>query len=187
MAVSIGGGPNNDFRNPLGLLGDCHRRIEYFLRLLVVVTDRTQGGSLDEEERRALEAALRYFRMAAPKHTLDEEESLFPRMRASSNPQSQAALAMLDALHAEHELADELHRQVEVVAGRWLEQGSLSSKHAHRLADLLDELSEIYKKHIAIEDGELFPLAERVLDPVEIEALGCEMAARRGIDLNRNE
>ena len=32
---------------------------------------------LDDETRHALELALRYFREAAPKHTADEEESLF--------------------------------------------------------------------------------------------------------------
>jgi hypothetical protein len=36
---------------------------------------------LTEETRAALETALRYFREAAPKHTADEEESRFPRLR----------------------------------------------------------------------------------------------------------
>jgi hemerythrin-like domain-containing protein len=184
MAITIGKVPESDFRRPLGLLGDCHRRIEYFLTLLIVVTRQTQGGRLGEQERQALEVALRYFRMAAPNHTLDEEESLFPRMRASGHPQAQAAIEMLDALHADHLRADELHRQVEVIAARWLEEDHLSGKQTHRLADTLGELSEIYDKHIAIEDGQLFPLAESVLDPVEIQGIGREMAARRGIDLN---
>jgi hypothetical protein len=47
---------------------------------------------------------------------------------------------------------------------------------------MLDELSEIYRRHIAMEDAELFPLAARVLDRDGIEALGREMAQRRGID-----
>jgi hemerythrin-like domain-containing protein len=46
---------------------------------------------------------------------------------------------------------------------------------------MLDELSDIYRRHIALEDAELFPLAARVLDRDEIEALGREMAQRRGI------
>jgi hypothetical protein len=41
---------------------------------------------LNEEQRGAFEAALRYFREAAPKHTADEEESLFPRLRRIGAP-----------------------------------------------------------------------------------------------------
>ena len=54
-------------------MSDCHRRIERFLTVLVRVAER---GSLEGEARGAFEAALRYFRDAAPKHTADEEESL---------------------------------------------------------------------------------------------------------------
>ena len=36
---------------------------------------------LADDARNSLETALRYFREAAPKHTADEEESLFPRLR----------------------------------------------------------------------------------------------------------
>jgi hemerythrin-like domain-containing protein len=181
MAVTIGKKPESDFTNPIGMLGDCHRRIERFLQILVVVNEQAKGGSLSEEQREALEASLRYFRVAAPKHTLDEEESLFPRMRDSNHPEAQAALARLESLHADHEIADELHRQIDAIGTRWLEEGRLSSKQTHRLAEMLDELSEIYRKHIAIEDGEVFPLASRVLDRPEIEAVGREMARRRGI------
>jgi Hemerythrin HHE cation binding domain len=75
MPVQIGATAHN-FSDPTGLLSDCHRRIEMFLRSLQTVA--SGGPKLDEERRRALDLALRYFREAAPKHTADEEESLFP-------------------------------------------------------------------------------------------------------------
>ncbi len=83
MPVVIGAKPESGFRDPIGLLTDCHRRVERFLSVLVQVGAQTQGGSLTSEQRTALETALRYFRDAAPKHTADEEESLFPRLRAA--------------------------------------------------------------------------------------------------------
>jgi hypothetical protein len=43
----------------------------------------------------------------------------------------------------------------------------------------LAQLRSIYEPHIACEDGELFPAAERVLTPADIAAIGREMAARR--------
>lgn len=183
MAITIGKKPENNFTNPLGLLSDCHRRIEYFLGLLVTVTQQAQGNSLSGEQRKALETAIFYFKQAAPKHTLDEEESLFPRMRVSGNAQAQAALAVLDSLHTDHTVANELHKQVEEIARQWLEEDKLSGKQVHRLTDMLDELSAIYQRHIATEDNEVFPLAKTVLEKAELESVGREMAARRGIDL----
>jgi hemerythrin-like domain-containing protein len=181
MPVTIGKKAESDFTNPLGLITDCHRRIEYFLNLLATVTKQAQGGSLDDEQRTAMEKALSYFQNATPKHTSDEEESLFPRMRASGNPQAQAALATLDALDAEHAVADEIHRQVATLAQQWLNDGSISGEQTEKLAELLNELSSHYQRHMAIEENDVFPLAARVLEPSDIEAVGREMAARRGV------
>jgi hypothetical protein len=85
MPVQIGA-KAHPFSDPTVLLSDCHRRIEMFLGALegvASVIDRP----LTEETRAALESALRYFREAAPKHTADEEESLFPRMRQNRDPE----------------------------------------------------------------------------------------------------
>ena len=78
MPVQIGSKAHN-FGDPTGLLSDCHRRIEMFMQVLERVA-QTIDSSPEEEVRQSLETALRYFREAAPKHTADEEESLFPRL-----------------------------------------------------------------------------------------------------------
>ena len=86
MALRIGQRLDRGFSEPLGLLSDCHRRIEYFLEVLIAVDAETAGGPLIPSRRTALEGALRYFAVGAPKHTRDEEESLFPRLRAQLRP-----------------------------------------------------------------------------------------------------
>jgi len=78
MPVVIGAKPENSFAEPIGLLEDCHRRIERFLSVLAQLSGQV---SLTADQRASLETALRYFREAAPKHTADEEETLFPRFR----------------------------------------------------------------------------------------------------------
>lgn len=183
VAVQIGRKVESDFTNPLGLLSDCHRRIEYFLGLLVKVARQARGQNLSGEEREALEVARRYFLQAAPRHTLDEEESLFPRMRATQSSEAQASLDMLEALHRDHAVADETHKEADALIARWLESGALSEGEAHRLEGMLEDLSAIYQRHIALEDNTVFPLAGRILSRAEIEAVGREMAARRGVDL----
>ena len=179
MPVRIGQKQESDFSSPLGLLSDCHRRIEHFLEVLVRVCGRARGRSFDAEEKAALEKALAYFHNSAPKHTADEENSLFPRLRASS--QASAALECLRALEHEHEAATRDHQIVDSLAKQWLTQGRISAEQHLQLDQALARLSEMYAHHIAIEDQELFPLAAQILQPEELAAVGREMADRRDV------
>ena len=88
------------------------------LRSVADVCDR----ELTEETRCSLDLALRYFREAAPKHTADEEESLFPRVRKISDPELQACLARLDSLEADHRWAEPLHQRVEELGSGYLQK-----------------------------------------------------------------
>lgn len=187
MPITIGKKPDRDYSNPLGLLSDCHRRIEQFLGVLIEVTDQARGAELNEDQRNGLEVALKYFREASPKHTSDEEESLFPRMLASSDERARAAISQLDELHGDHEKADAAHAEVEALGSQWLSVGTLSSESTDRLKALLERLQSTYEKHIAVEDHEIFPLAGQILSNADIAAVGQEMAARRATKLRSFE
>jgi hemerythrin-like domain-containing protein len=181
MPLQIGGRTDHGFDEPLGLLSDCHRRIEHFLQVLVTVERRTSGGPLDAECRQALDVALRYFETAAPRHTADEEDSLFPRLRASGDPAAVRALALVERLQDDHALADAHHETVNMLVHRWLEQDQLEAADAASLRQHLTALQALYRAHIAVEDHELFPAAARVLDATTLRDMGREMAARRGL------
>ena len=177
MPVQIGG-KTHSFSEPTGLLSDCHRRIEMFLGSLVQVAPLLEKP-LDAQTRSAMETALRYFREAAPKHTADEEESLFPRLRRMLNPEVEAALETLDPLERDHRRADSLHAQVDGLGRKCLQGGSLSSEDAREFDQAVAELASIYKEHIRIEDELVFPVAGKVLSSTEKAAIAAEMAARR--------
>lgn len=179
MPVTIGASENS-FENPIGLLADCHRRIERFLQTLLTVATDGAGGSLDAEHRRALEAALKYFREAAPKHTADEEEDLFPALRRVASERVAEVLNSVDRLEAEHQTADKWHREAEEICGRWLRDDHLASEEAARLKELLTSLSDLYRSHIALEEQEVFPMAQAELSDSAKQAMGRRMAARRG-------
>ena len=49
---------------------------------------------------------------AAPKHTADEEESLFPRLRDSSDPRAIKALALVERLERDHGQAEQHHAAI---------------------------------------------------------------------------
>ncbi len=177
MPVVIGARPESSFADPIGLLTDCHRRIERFLSVLA---QATQYESLTEGQRTSLETALQYFREAAPKHTADEEETLFPRLRALERAEVKAALAKIDSLESEHARADAMHAEVDRIGQAWLASGTLGPDDRARLAALVGELGELYRGHIAVEEQEVFPMAA-VLAVPERRAMGGEMAARRGL------
>jgi hemerythrin-like domain-containing protein len=179
MSVQIGQDRESDFSNPLGLLSDCHRRMERFLAVLVKVSQRASGRELDPEEQAALENALAYFRTSAPKHTADEEDSLFPRLRATA--QAQASLDCLRGLESDHQAANRDHQFVDALGRRWINERKLSAEDSRDLIQALNRLSDMYARHIAIEDRELFPLAARVLPANQLADVGREMVGRRGV------
>jgi hemerythrin-like domain-containing protein len=179
MPVTIGAKPESNFNDPIGLLTDCHRRIERFLGVLARIADDARGGALSEEQRTSLETALRYFREAAPKHTADEEVTLFPRLRASEDPGVVAVLDRVDSLEQDHRRADQDHAEIDRLGQEWLKAGRLSTEDSGRLTGLLRELAGLYRDHIALEEGDVFPAASKVLGDAERQAIGAEMAARR--------
>ena len=132
-----------------------------------------------EDTRQALETALRYFREAAPKHTADEEESLFPRLRRLQSAEVESAFSKLDELEGEHRWAEPLHAELESLGSAYLSRGQLSSVQIEAFRSAVNRLSVMYKRHIAVEDGSLFPIAANALSDGDKHAIAAEMAKRR--------
>lgn len=181
MPVTIGAKPSPDFDNPIALLSDCHRRIEHFLAVLIRVVTEAAGKPISDEQSRALERSLEYFRNAAPRHTADEEESLFPRLRESNSPEVQSALLEVEKLEADHERAAKWHEEVDDLCNKWLSAHQLGQSDTERLRTALAGLDELYRHHIALEDNQLFPVAAAVLSSSDVTKIGSEMAQRRGL------
>lgn len=169
------------FDQPLGLLKDCHLRVERFLRVLKIVVQEAPDNWLPTQYEEGLRSALDYFRDAAPKHTQDEEESLFPRI--CQNPE---ALRIIRRLESEHAFSEPYHQEIEELGRRWLSQGCINGSRRCRFMECVTELIALYQEHIRIEEEELFPLAAAILDEQAIKAIGQEMATRRDL-LGGNE
>ncbi len=179
--IKIGGQADHGFDEPLGLLSDCHRRIEWFLGVLLDVSRQEVGGSLTDAGRRSVERALTYFATAAPRHTADEEESLFPLLRSSGGDEAAAVMEKVERLEGDHRRAEGGHETVNRLASRWIETGRLEGGEARELVETLESLQRIYEAHIGVEDREVFPAAGRLLSREQLEHVGREMAARRGV------
>jgi len=185
------------FDDPLGMLRACHRRIERALDVMARVAACEKHGPLDAAAREALRRTLHYFNTGVPRHAADEEESLFPRLRAATGKPLSGGrvpslplldtLRKLQALEAEHARADAAHRELDALGEGLLATGRFErSEERARFGALIEELRALYAGHIRIEDEELFPLAAELVDAQEQESIGTEMAHRRGIDRERH-
>lgn len=179
MSVQIGAKAHS-FLDPTGLLSDCHRRIEMFLGSLQSVAELIDRP-LIAETRAALESALRYFRESAPKHTADEEESLFPRLRRLHNPEIEKVLATLETLEADHRKANTLHAEIDALGTQCLDKRCLPATEADQFRRAVSLLASIYGEHIRIEDEVVFPAAKRRLSSPQQSAIANEMASRRNL------
>lgn len=177
MAIQIGAKPDAGFDDPLGMLKDCHRRIENFLRILCTVAQRANGRALTQEENEAIHATLHYFHVGGVRHNADEEESLFPRMRAEAAPVSE--LEEIAGLESEHRVAAELHVEVEHLYKSWIDRGSLAASQAEQLQNATTRLEALYARHIVIEETVVFPRAAASLAPQTLAAISAEFKARR--------
>ena len=175
MAIQIGAKPDHGLDDPIGMLKDCHRRIERFLGILCVVVDRAQGRSLADEERDAVRAALQYFRTGGQRHTADEEESLFPRLRKSDAK----SFEEIDRLEGDHHEANELHGSTEQLYSAWTKSGWRGIEETQRLLSQTARLKQLYSDHIQVEETIVFARASQVLDSHAIEAIGTEFRVRR--------
>lgn len=185
MPIQIGRPAEHGFDQPLGLLSDCHRRIERFLGAMLIIVRRSGGRALSPSDRDVLEQCRHYFATAGPRHTADEEDSLFPRLRGSHSPRALEALATLETLEADHRDAEERHARVDAAVQRWARDESLDAAATAQLLADLESLQAIYTRHIKVEDQELFPAAADALSGDDLRAVGQEMAARRGVPFRR--
>jgi hemerythrin-like domain-containing protein len=168
--------PAAGFDAPFEMLAACHERVENSLRLLERLAEHLTARGTDAQARDAARDVLRYFDVAAPQHHQDEERHVLPALRALGR----------DAL------ADRLLNEHAQMAGAWAEARvhllavqagdtsiALSDDADHRRA--WRALARLYREHAALEDAIAFPAAAAALDAVQQQAMGDEMARRRGV------
>jgi hemerythrin-like domain-containing protein len=167
------------FDDPLGLLTACHERITERLDLLERLPGHVLANGADAGARSAAQRILQYFDRAAPHHHEDEEQDLFPMLRAAQHREGAdpRLSAWLDRLSAEHR---ELERG-------WKDlRPGLVALAQEELGEVLPDLAcpdliDAYRRHIALENDHLLPVAERLLTAREIGRLAAAMQSRRGI------
>ena len=142
----------------LDQLERSHRRHDDEMTALV---DAAGAGDLD-----SVADSLAFFDRTSARHFADEEESLFPRLRARD-----ASLGdQLDRIVAEHREHEELQARL---------RAALDARRTSAVLEAAVAFEILYRRHVAEEDA-LFATVGALLTPADHEAIQAEMDARRG-------
>lgn len=160
---------------PLEHLVACHRRIEDRLSTLERIGENLKTRRAEALE--ALDACFHFFETNGEWHTADEEQSVFPRMRAALSPEE---LAYLDTLEGQHDEAEADFAKLKSIAARLTEAADPDESLVEDYRQTVSRLAQLYRGHIASEDKTLTEMGARVLTPADLAAISTEMKRRRG-------
>ena len=165
---------------PLEMLSACHGRVERQCATLRKLQRHLPRHGADEQARQAATSVMRYFDTAARDHHADEEQDLFPALLESMAGSDAVCLrGLTDRLVAEHRALEArwaaMRQRLQAVAEGEADADTLP------LAEV-EAFVQAYTGHIATEETELLPMAQRLLDDDAIGRLGLAMRRRRGLD-----
>jgi hemerythrin-like domain-containing protein len=153
----------------------AHRSLDQQLSQLqhaatAIVRERSGAAELA-----AVDGVLSYLERIAARHQRDEEEALFPRLRAAPGARDLAAL--LRELTADHAAHRDMVRQLRSLRTRWPASGPDAS-HRASLVALANELARAYRRHIDREERELLPAARERLTASDRAAIHAALEHR---------
>jgi iron-sulfur cluster repair protein YtfE (RIC family) len=161
------------------LLLDCHRRIRHFTEVAARLA--VAGDAPAAEIAEAASRVLRYFTVALPKHSADEDESIAPRLAALALPEQ--VRAAVDTMTRQHVT---LHEVLGELAPHWRAVGADPGRlpeHAGEMERLVSRLGALWGMHLAMEETVVFPEVRRALTPEALGEIAAEMRARREREL----
>lgn len=165
--------PENLYREPIDYLYADHFR----QRVLCKRLDEIAGAPDGPEVPRLAAMLTDYLERDLPQHVADEEQELFPRLRARCTPADNIDRAA--ALLAEEHRRDQgLSAQIIVALRRLMRGRRLVDEMA--FARLAATFAETQRRHLAWEEALMLALARRRLNAEDLGEIGRAMARRRG-------
>ncbi len=170
-----------DFTKPLDVLFHCHQKIAANLETLRSTTAelRESRGENFKVLFGTIDTVLNLFFTTGVKHTLDEEESLFPRMRQYGDSIVSEVFDVIGQLETQHKRAVSIENSIKKM---YLDMVTKEEPDENKLLlfnDLGESLYDLYRPHIQMENEFVFPAAAEILSHEELLAVGREMYQRR--------
>jgi iron-sulfur cluster repair protein YtfE (RIC family) len=162
---------------PLNWLFAEHYRHRQLCKL---IEGLARNGVYDEDR---LTLVIDFLRHDLPLHILDEEEDLFPLLRRRAQPEDDVE-RILGILATDHRADQE--RVSNILAGleRARELRTPPSFDTN-LRALLTEFVGLERRHVALENAIVIPIARLRLRPEDLQSLSERLAARRGKVMGR--
>jgi hemerythrin-like domain-containing protein len=168
--------PDNLLRDPLDFLVADHMRQRKMCNVLDSLHLATETDGAKEET----DAIFAYLSEDFLLHISDEEVDLFPSLLATGDLDHEQE-DLIDALTRNHAIELSLASDVIVFLQRTLSHrgGATNLWHFTRLPVTF---TECLRRHLAIEDQMLLPMARKCLAAADLDRIGRAMARRRNID-----
>ena len=163
-----------DFSRPMAVLKACHERIRSQCDALRRLVEHLERHGCDDQARQTAVSLIRYFDSAARVHHEDEEHDLLPRMMTAATLSRGSSLTRLVA-----DIATE-HREMDRswTALRAMLHEVMANQDAVDPLEV-DRFIKLYRAHIAMEESNVYPLAEMLLSRQDLADIGANMAQRR--------
>lgn len=170
--------PSEDFADPIEALYAEHARLQDHTEQLVNLADNLGA----EDAPHVAAPILDYLENALSMHLADEEEDLFPLLKRRSRKEDRI-IPVLDLLVMEHREDIEYGRSLLeplrlITAGKQPADPAIFAHHVRAFRVL-------QRRHQAIENNVVLPLAMERLSGDDKAELGRKMAARRGVPYSR--
>ena len=159
-------------RAALRIIHDEHAALAAMLRsiLLLVAQHRRQGTMPDFAVLRAMLFYMDEF--PEQRHHRKESALLFPKLRTRSTE----ANSVLDRLDQDHERGERAIRDLEHAL---LAFEMMGESRREGFEQAVQQYADFYFQHMALEEKQVLPLAERVLQASDWEQLDTAFAANR--------
>jgi hemerythrin-like domain-containing protein len=159
----------------LAQLDRSHRRHDEVMAGLLAAARRLAAGRPEAGDIDTVHGAVAYFERAVPRHFLDEEGSVFPRL-STRRPELAEKLA---SLSSEHPAQIALQHAIASAAKQL--DGEARPTAGKQLLEIAERLAEQHTAHVARED-ELFKVAHEALTAEDDREIISEMETRRDRD-----
>ncbi len=165
--------PTALLREPLDWFFAEHYRQRQLCLLIDEIARRTVF------EASAIQRVVAFLRSDLPLHVIDEEEDLFPLLRRRALPEDELEDA-LGILSADHKADMTKAAEVRALLQKCLEE-NVAPAMVSDGRRILSEFAAQERRHLALENAVVLPIARLRLSPEDLRGLGDRLAARRGI------
>jgi hemerythrin-like domain-containing protein len=164
-------------QDAVDMLLACHDRIRNFTGIAVRLADADGAGAAAIAN--AAEAVHRYYAVALPLHEADENDSVYPRLRARLT--DAAERASVQSMVDQHGPIDEVIARLLPVWDELKSNPERLATHAASMRVDAERLQSLWTEHLALEEKIVFPLIRKRLVPEELSDIHREMKVRRGV------